>query len=87
MNGVTDMSSIVPPARITDLRMMSTENRDIVLLQWTAVGANMDQGTGECQVMKILFDDYKYFCLMKHINNVCFNVLLNIDRWITCQKW
>ena len=47
MNGVTDMSSIVPPARINDLRMIRTQNRDTVELVWTAVGANMNQGKGQ----------------------------------------
>ena len=45
-NGVSDMNTIIPPAKINDLRrgQMAT---DKVELLWTAVGGSMNDGTGK----------------------------------------
>ena len=45
MNGVNDMNSIIPPAKINDLRRGQMAE-DSVELTWTAVGASMNDGTG-----------------------------------------
>ena len=45
-NGVADMNTIIPPARINDLKRSAMTN-DSVELTWTAVGASMNDGTGE----------------------------------------
>ena len=45
-NGVGDMNSIIPPARINDFRRGEMVE-DSVELVWTAVGASMMEGNGK----------------------------------------
>jgi hypothetical protein len=45
-NGVSDMNSIIPPARINDFRRGEMAE-DRVELVWTAVGESMNDGTGK----------------------------------------
>jgi hypothetical protein len=53
-NGVSDMNSIIPPARINDFRR-GEMGSDRVELLWTAVGASMMDGTGtyDCNLITI----------------------------------
>ena len=44
-NGVDDMDSVIPPARINDFRR-GEMTEDSVELLWTATGESMNDGTG-----------------------------------------
>ena len=44
----TYVSAPLPPGRITDLRVLSTDtSKHQVMLQWTAQGAKLDVGAGK----------------------------------------
>ena len=53
-NSVKDMNSIIPPARINDLRRGQMK-ADSVELTWTAVGASMNDGTGNIYVFNVTY--------------------------------
>ena len=54
MDGVKDMNSIIPPARINDFRRGKMAE-DSVELVWTAVGASMNDGTGKYNLISLSF--------------------------------